>query len=180
LKSLKECLDYPPHLNRFPPRHGPVGQYLSSTVHSQALEYVNLNHSLLHLTAIYAFCFLKYGSQPISYILLTNRTSNTILFVVGIIPMMAYGTCMTGTVCVVELVMPSITTLTIWMRSLGSIFGEGTNVGIVEGTSTPLYGPAPIECTFFVWFGASSSLAFLVFPCKDSNGLTNCSSSCQS
>jgi hypothetical protein len=64
--------------------------------------------------------------------------------------MMAYGTCMTGTVCVVELVMPSITTLTIWMRSLGSIFGEGTNVGIVEGTSTPLYGPAPIECTFFV------------------------------
>jgi len=72
---------------------------------------------MIHLQAISASYSSMYGLQSISLILLTNRTSNTTLLVVGTILGVTYGICITGGVCVIELAMPSITTLIIWARN---------------------------------------------------------------
>jgi len=127
---------------------------------------------LIHLPAISASCSPIYGSQPISLILLTSRTSGTTLSMVMLVIGAACGICMLGVVCVAEPVMPSITALTICTRSPASTYCGDTPVGIVDGCASDLSCcSAATGGTPSVWLGLRPSPATAASPYKVSGGI---------
>jgi hypothetical protein len=125
---------------------------------------------LIHLIATSASCSPIYGLQPISLILLTKRTSSTTLSMVVTFTGAAYRIFMMGAVCVIELAMTSITTLTICTRSLESTYYGGTPVGTVDSCASNLsYSPNAAGGTFSVWLGLWPFSA-TVFPPRKVSG----------
>jgi len=142
---------------------------------------------IIHLPAISASCSLIYDSQPISLTLLTSHTSSTTLPMVVPVIEAASGICVVRVVCVAELAMPFITTLTICTRSLAT-YCRGTLVGIVDSCASDLSCcSTATRGTSFVWLGLRPSSAITAPPCKVLGGITEAwdvvsfkgSSSCQ-
>jgi len=136
----------------------------------------------------YSLCLVIYGSQPISLILLTSRTSGTTLSVAMLVIWAACGICVVGVDCVAEPAMPSITALTICTRSPASTYCGGTPVGMVDGcASDPSCCSAATGGTPSIWLGLPPSPATAASPCKVPGGIIGAwdavsskgSSSCQ-